>query len=104
MKIFAIGDLHLSTTSDKPMDVFGGGWENHLEKIKKDWLEKVSEEDIVLIAGDGQCARRGFIYRCKRYGRQSNGNGQYVPRRASLRTCPLDYPVYGARGGQYRCP
>ena len=52
MKVFAIGDLHLSTTSDKPMDVFGGGWENHFEKIKKDWLEKVSDEDIVLIAGD----------------------------------------------------
>ena len=52
MKLFAIGDLHLSTTSDKPMDVFGGGWEGHFEKIKKDWLEKVSSEDVVLIAGD----------------------------------------------------
>ena len=52
MKWFAIGDLHLSTTSDKPMDIFGGGWEGHFEKIKKDWLEKVSSEDVVLIAGD----------------------------------------------------
>jgi len=52
MKWFAIGDLHLSTTSDKPMDIFGGGWEGHFEKIKKDWLEKVSDEDAVLIAGD----------------------------------------------------
>ena len=52
MKLYAIGDLHLSTTSDKPMDIFGGGWEGHLEKIKKDWLVRVTEEDAVLIAGD----------------------------------------------------
>lgn len=52
MKIFAIGDLHLSTTSSKPMDVFGSGWEGHFEKIKKDWLSKVTEEDVVLIPGD----------------------------------------------------
>ena len=52
MKVYAIGDLHLSTTTDKPMDVFGGGWEGHFEKIKKDWLEKVTPNDVVLIAGD----------------------------------------------------
>ncbi len=52
MKLFAIGDLHLSTTTDKPMDVFGGGWEGHFEKIKKDWQERVTDDDIVLIAGD----------------------------------------------------
>jgi predicted phosphohydrolase len=52
MKIFSISDLHLSGMSDKPMDVFGSGWENHFEKIKTDWRNKVSDEDIVLIAGD----------------------------------------------------
>lgn len=52
MKIYAIGDLHLSTNSDKPMTVFGGGWEGHFEKIKKDWTDKVEEEDVVLIPGD----------------------------------------------------
>ena len=52
MKIFAIGDLHLSTTSAKPMDIFGSGWEGHFEKIKKDWLSKVTAEDVVLIPGD----------------------------------------------------
>lgn len=52
MNIYAISDLHLSFASDKPMSVFGQGWENHFEKIKKDWLEKVSPDDIVLIAGD----------------------------------------------------
>ena len=52
MEIFSISDLHLSGTSDKPMDVFGAGWENHFEKIKSDWNKKVADEDIVLICGD----------------------------------------------------
>lgn len=52
MKIFSISDLHLSGAADKPMDVFGAGWENHFEKIKSDWVQKVSDEDIVLICGD----------------------------------------------------
>ncbi len=52
MKVFSISDLHLSGLTDKPMEVFGAGWENHFEKIKKDWREKVSDEDVVLICGD----------------------------------------------------
>ncbi|MBQ8295961.1 MAG: metallophosphoesterase [Clostridia bacterium] len=52
MNIYAISDLHLSATADKPMDVFGGNWEGHFEKIKSDWLATVQEEDVVLIAGD----------------------------------------------------
>lgn len=52
MNIYAISDLHLSLTSDKPMDIFGPSWEGHFEKIKSDWLAKVKDEDIVLICGD----------------------------------------------------
>ncbi len=52
MKIFAISDLHLSNNCDKPMDVFGGNWENYTEKIKTNWKANVSNEDLVLIAGD----------------------------------------------------
>ncbi len=52
MKIFSISDLHLSGLADKPMDVFGAGWEGHFEKIKADWQQRVSEDDIVLICGD----------------------------------------------------
>ena len=50
MKVFAISDLHLSTTEDKPMEVFGGAWENYFEKIRESWLSQVGEEDVVLIA------------------------------------------------------
>lgn len=52
MNVYAISDLHLSNTADKPMDVFGGNWEGHFEKIKSDWLATVKEEDVVLISGD----------------------------------------------------
>ena len=52
MKIYAISDLHLSNSCDKPMDVFGGNWENYTEKIKDNWNAKVSKDDLILIAGD----------------------------------------------------
>lgn len=52
MKVFAISDLHLSISSNKPMDRFGPQWEGYWEKIVDDWISKVSEEDVVVIAGD----------------------------------------------------
>ena len=52
MNVYAISDLHLSFTQDKPMAVFGGNWDGHFEKIQKDWNEKVQQDDIVLICGD----------------------------------------------------
>lgn len=53
MKIFVISDLHLTSSTNKPMDIFGGNWAGgYWEKIKKDWREKVSENDVVLIGGD----------------------------------------------------
>lgn len=52
MTIFAIGDLHLSGSGAKPMDVFGRHWENHFGQITERWLSMVSPEDTVLIPGD----------------------------------------------------
>ena len=52
MAIYTIGDLHLSFETNKPMDIFGTNWEKHEEKIKKDWQEKVKEEDLVVLPGD----------------------------------------------------
>lgn len=58
MKVYAISDLHLSTTVEKPMDVFGGCWENYLEEIFTSWQETVREEDVVLLCGDFSWAMR----------------------------------------------
>lgn len=52
MCLYAISDLHLALSGDKPMDIFGEQWLNHDEKIKKNWQEKIGTEDTVLIAGD----------------------------------------------------
>lgn len=54
MRIFAIGDLHLSfgENVEKPMDIFGSQWANHAEKLKENWGKTVSEEDLVIICGD----------------------------------------------------
>ena len=52
MKVFAIGDLHMLGGDDKPMNVFGEQWDNHVEKIFSNWRERVQPEDIVLIPGD----------------------------------------------------
>lgn len=58
MKIFAISDLHLTFMVEKPMDIFGGHWENYTEKIAENWTRVVSEDDLVLIAGDISWAMR----------------------------------------------
>ena len=52
MAVYTIGDLHLSFHENKPMDIFGENWRGHEEKIKKDWIEKVTEKDLVILPGD----------------------------------------------------
>ena len=51
MVVWAISDLHLPARQ-KPMDIFGEHWQNHFERIREDWLDKVSEADVVLLPGD----------------------------------------------------
>lgn len=60
MSIFAISDLHLSTDEriEKPMDIYGGEWVNHAEKLKENWFKTVKPEDTVLIPGDISWALR----------------------------------------------
>ena len=52
MKVFAISDLHLSIHNPKPMDIFGEVWDNYLDTIGAELAANVSDEDMVLIAGD----------------------------------------------------
>ena len=52
MKIFAIGDLHLSGSVDKPMNIFGDHWKGHDMKIFQDWSARVTDDDVVLVVGD----------------------------------------------------
>lgn len=51
MALFGMGDLHLSFSCDKPMDIFKG-WDNYAERIEKNWNAVVTTEDTVVIPGD----------------------------------------------------
>ena len=51
MALYAIGDTHLSLSSDKPMDVFGGSWEGYVEKLRAGFAH-VKPEDTVVLCGD----------------------------------------------------
>ena len=51
MALFAIADLHLSMSVNKPMNIFSG-WDDHVEKLSGNWDKTVSESDTVVIPGD----------------------------------------------------
>lgn len=52
MSLYVIADLHLSKSTEKPMDVFGSRWENYMEKIETEWKRTVNDDDTVVVAGD----------------------------------------------------
>ena len=70
MKVYAIGDLHLSFAAPpdprnwcgvrtyKPMDIFGELWTEHYRKLYANWLETVEPGDLVLMPGDISWALR----------------------------------------------
>ena len=63
MAIYAMSDLHLALSADKPMDIFGGRWNDYMERIKHNWSSLVTDEDTVLIGGDVSWAM--YLAQCK---------------------------------------
>ena len=51
MALYTIGDLHLSLAKDKPMDIFGGNWQNHTEKLRNGF-SALNDDDVCVICGD----------------------------------------------------
>ena len=51
MSLYAIGDLHLSLSVDKPMDVFGGVWSGYMDKLREG-LSVIGPEDTTILLGD----------------------------------------------------
>ncbi len=51
MSLFAIGDLHLALGTDKPMDVFGPKWKDHVQKLR-DGFSALTDEDVCVLCGD----------------------------------------------------
>lgn len=56
-RLYALGDLHLSTSGAKPMDVFGAAWAGHAGRMAASWDATVDPGDVVLLAGDLSWAR-----------------------------------------------
>ena len=53
MKIYAIGDLHLSgKPPSKPMEIFGEHWADHAAKVATNWHQLIRSDDTVIICGD----------------------------------------------------
>ena len=51
MSLFAIGDLHLSLGTDKPMDVFGPKWKDHVRRLREGF-SALGPEDVCVLCGD----------------------------------------------------
>lgn len=54
MNIYTIADLHLSFHEkiDKPMSVFGPGWDQYEERLRAQCEAMISPEDILILPGD----------------------------------------------------
>ena len=57
MSLYAMGDLHLSFSNNKPMDIFGRRWKNHVAKIEKNWKKKITSKDTIVLTGDHSWGR-----------------------------------------------
>lgn len=58
MALYALGDMHLSFTADKPMDGFGRVWKKHEKKIEKYCNKLIRPEDTFVITGDHSWGRK----------------------------------------------
>src|SRR5579872_2352930 len=64
MTIWAIADIHASRLDPatakpvKPMDIFGGHWQDHMARLETAWNESVAPADTVIVAGDIDWALR----------------------------------------------
>lgn len=83
MAVFTISDLHLSSSGQKPMDVFGARWQNHTEKLLTNWQRTVTDSDTVIIPGDiswgdsAEDAKNDFLFLERLNGRKILGKGNH---------------------------
>lgn len=81
MALYAIGDLHLSLGSDKPMDVFGGAWVGYVDKLREG-LSVIGPEDTTILLGDlvlgagPERRARGFCHDRRHSGAEDHRQGK----------------------------
>jgi len=101
MSIYAISDLHLSLSGEKPMDIFGEAWRDHAERIAGNWDAMVRPHDTVLLVGDlswalrFEDAKRDLEYIAARPGNKIlvRGNHDYWWRRESTTRIQRQLPA-----------
>lgn len=52
MALYAISDLHLALSIDKPMDVFGNRWAGYMGRLEENWRSMITGDDHVIVPGD----------------------------------------------------
>ena len=85
MALYTISDLHLPIGIDKPMDIFGGKWNNYVERIEKNWQSIINNNDWVILPGDFSWATYldqsipdfEFLHRLNGFKIISKGNHDY---------------------------
>ena len=55
MSLYPIGDLHLSLSANKPMDIFGPRWKDHVEKLRTGF-SALTDQDVCVLCGDSSWA------------------------------------------------
>jgi uncharacterized protein len=127
--LWALSDLHLSTSGAKPMDMFGDHWEQHDQQMADAWDKTVGPDDVVVTPGDfswamkPQEAAADFAWLAQRPGIKIlvKGNHDYwwpgshakmaqllPPRTYALKKTSCHIPsdqgglgVFGVRGGDF---
>lgn len=51
MALYAIGDLHLSSSGEKSMEVFGGAWRDYVSRLDESF-SKLNDDDVTVLCGD----------------------------------------------------
>ncbi|MEG2000648.1 MAG: metallophosphoesterase [Evtepia sp.] len=51
MALYVMGDPHLSLGTQKPMDIFGGAWQDYLPKLTEG-LSALTPDDTIVLCGD----------------------------------------------------
>jgi uncharacterized protein len=100
LSIYAISDLHLSSSGEKPMDIFGDVWKDHASRLAANWDTTVKPDDTVLVVGDTSWALRfgdarlDIDYVAQRPGRKIlvRGNHDYWWRRESTNRMRKEMP------------
>ena len=53
MAVYAMADLHLSLAGqNKSMEIFGGRWQDYVNKLEKNWNRLIEKSDSVIVPGD----------------------------------------------------